>query len=502
MQLKPGGPAKTAGKSGRRLLVGVGSVVVVLTALAVSLTFTLKPGDSHAASGVPHDPAVTSNPNGYSSGVGNAASGSSAGFTRHRAGDGDFYFAPTPLSQDSPTTETGVTGIAESAIERSSGAQTDPRSAYTASGSEEMPALVVAAADRDTTAVSSATTTTTAPRVTKVPNAATSWADLRGIPPSTTTTVQTVEGYRVVESVTGMQGSPAVDAFTTGGLDVFGLSSDKIWWLVIWNGEAWPEGAKADMPADDEKFGDESWEDLEGMNVTTAPGSGPASVAWNSGYTDVFVRSADDALLHRRGTTTWFAWENLGGLLSSDPTVASRAPGRLDVFARGPFDHLWHISFDGATWSEWENLGGDLASEPAAVAMDSGHLDVFARAKDGGLLHLAWSDGTGWTAWKNLGGSMTSGPGVCSMHPGRMDVFARGPNGTLWQRTYMLDACSGFHRWLPWKDLGGSRIASSPDAAAWGADNRIDVFVRGTDYEAGTDTALWHRWWDGKNWLP
>jgi len=133
--------------------------------------------------------------------------------------------------------------------------------------------------------------------------------------------------------------------------------------------------------------------------------------------------------------------------------------------------------------------------------MDSGHLDVFARAKDGGLLHLAWSDGTGWAAWENLGGSMTSGPGVCSMRPGRMDVFARGPNGTLWQRTYMLDPCSGLRKWLAWKDLGGSRIASSPDAATWG-DNRIDVFVRGTDYEAGTDTALWHRWWDGKNWLP
>jgi len=501
MQLKPAVPTKTAGKSRRRLLVGIGIVVVVLTALAVSLAFALTPGDPDVASGDPGDPAVTLDPRDYASGVGNATSESSAGLTRHRPGGRTSYSAPAPLGQDTPTTETGPAGTPESTIQQSPGAQTDPQGTYAAAGSEEPAGPVAAAADDDTTATVSSTTTTTAPRTTKVPNAATSWADLRGIPPSTTTTVRTVEGYRVVDSVTGMEGSPAVDAFTTGGLDVFALTGDKIWWVLIWDGEDWPEGAKADMPTDDGKFGDESWEGDEEGKVTAAPGSGPASVAWGNGYTDVFVRGADDALMHRRGTTTWFAWENLGGLLSSDPTVASRAPGLLDVFARGPFGHLWHVSFDGVTWSDWENLGGDLASEPAAVAMDSGHLDVFARAKDGGLLHLAWSDGTGWAAWENLGGSMTSGPGVCSMHPGRMDVFARGPNGTLWQRTYMLDPCSGLRRWLDWNDLGGSRIASSPDAAAWG-DNRIDVFVRGTDYEAGTDTALWHRWWDGKNWLP
>ena len=65
----------------------------------------------------------------------------------------------------------------------------------------------------------------------------------------------------------------------------------------------------------------------------------------------------------------------------------------------------------------------------------------------------------------------------------------------------MLDPCAGFRKWLPWQDLGGSKITSSPDAAAWGG-NRIDVYVRGTDYEAGTDTALWHKWWDGSTWLP
>ena len=51
----------------------------------------------------------------------------------------------------------------------------------------------------------------------------------------------------------------------------------------------------------------------------------------------------------------------------------------------------------------------------------------------------------------------------------------------------------GRQAWGPsvtdWESLGGV-LTSEPVAVAWG-ENRLDVFVR------GTDNALWHKWWDG-----
>jgi C1A family cysteine protease len=47
--------------------------------------------------------------------------------------------------------------------------------------------------------------------------------------------------------------------------------------------------------------------------------------------------------------------------------------------------------------------------------------------------------------------------------------------------------------WKGWDTLGGG-IDSRPAAVSWGA-NRVDVVAR------GTDSAVWHRWWNGTAWL-
>ncbi len=66
----------------------------------------------------------------------------------------------------------------------------------------------------------------------------------------------------------------------------------------------------------------------------------------------------------------WIGWENLGGVLTSGPAVASWQPNRLDVFARGTDNSLYHKWWDGNNWSDWESLGGVLTSAPAAVSWD------------------------------------------------------------------------------------------------------------------------------------
>jgi hypothetical protein len=85
------------------------------------------------------------------------------------------------------------------------------------------------------------------------------------------------------------------------------------------------------------------------------------------------------------------AWESLGGVLSSGPDVSSWAAGRLDVFARGTDNALWHKWYDGG-WSGWESLGGVLTSDPTAVSWSNGRIDVFARGTGNALWHK-WFDG-------------------------------------------------------------------------------------------------------------
>ncbi|WP_052914317.1 tyrosinase family protein [Protofrankia coriariae] len=86
-----------------------------------------------------------------------------------------------------------------------------------------------------------------------------------------------------------------------------------------------------------------------------------------------------------------------------------------------------------------------------------------------------------WQTWESLGGVLTSGPGAASWGSGRLDVFARGTDSALWHRWYD-------NGWSEWESLGGV-LTSEPAAVSW-ASGRIDVFAR------GTDSALWHRWYD------
>jgi hypothetical protein len=178
-------------------------------------------------------------------------------------------------------------------------------------------------------------------------------------------------------------------------------------------------------------------------------------------------------------------FRSLGGTLTSAPAAASWSHGRLDVFARGTDNGLWHAWSEGGSWAGWEQLGGVLTSEPAAAAWGPNRLDVFARGSDKALWHRWWG-GSGWSDWERAEASLKTGPAVASWSSNRLDVFAQGPDDTLWHRWWDGSA------WGGWEQLGGV-LTSSPAAVAWGP-NRIDVFVR------GADNAIWHKWWSSEGW--
>jgi hypothetical protein len=83
-------------------------------------------------------------------------------------------------------------------------------------------------------------------------------------------------------------------------------------------------------------------------------------------------------------------------------------------------------------------------------------------------------------------------PEVVAWGPNRLDVFVIGTDSALYHKWWDGSA------WGPsltgYEGQGGI-CTSRPRVTSWGA-NRLDVFV------TGTDSALYHKWWDGSAWGP
>ncbi len=91
----------------------------------------------------------------------------------------------------------------------------------------------------------------------------------------------------------------------------------------------------------------------------------PRSTA--DGRIEVFARGTDDALWHIWQTVPhagpWSAWASLAGGLTSDAVVSLNSDGRLEAFARGTDFALWNIwqtALHAGPWSAWSSLGGIL----------------------------------------------------------------------------------------------------------------------------------------------
>ena len=213
------------------------------------------------------------------------------------------------------------------------------------------------------------------------------------------------------------------------------------------------------------------------------------------GRLEAFAVGTDNGLWHIWETAPdggWSGWASLGGVITSEPTVGRNADGRLEVFARGTDNALWHIwqTAPNNGWSGWASLGGVITSRPAVGNDADGRLEVFARGTDDALWHI-WEttpSGGPWSAWASLGGVITSEPKVINDPDGRLEVFARGTDSALW---HIWQTAPGGGPWSAWASLGG--VITSDPACGHDQDGRLEVFAR------GTDNALWHIWQTAPN---
>jgi len=223
------------------------------------------------------------------------------------------------------------------------------------------------------------------------------------------------------------------------------------------------------------------WEDLGGILS-----SAPCVASWEANRLDCFVRGTDNAMWHKWWNgSSWSGWETLAGVITSAPAAVSWGPNRIDCFARGTDRHMYHKWWNGSSWSGWEDLGGLLTSAPAVASWDANRLDCFARGDNDHMWHKWWN-GSSWHGWEDLGGTLTSAPAAVSWGPNRIDCFARSTNSHMWHKWW--DGSS----WHGWEDLGGI-LTTEPTAVSWQA-NRLDCFAR------GTNNHMWHKWWNGSSW--
>lgn len=184
---------------------------------------------------------------------------------------------------------------------------------------------------------------------------------------------------------------------------------------------------------------------VSGGDAGGAVSSAPAAVDLFPTYTlpsrvDLFARGANGQLQHtwkyrdNNGNGAWAGWEELGGLtfVESPSGVGWWGGNRLDVFAKGADNHLWHKWWtSNQGWTGWENLGGTLTSAPAVIRFDDTRLDVFAKGTSDSLIHKWWDAGTGWSAWEDLGSRFQYGPSVIKSGERRIDVYVTGSTAQL-----------------------------------------------------------------------
>jgi hypothetical protein len=101
---------------------------------------------------------------------------------------------------------------------------------------------------------------------------------------------------------------------------------------------------------------------------------------------DVFANSSSGQLMQASfNGTSWSSWSGVPDdagttcCLKTDtsPTVASSAPGRMDVLVLDNLDRLAWKRFRSATWSTIKPIGGRLAAPPAAIGYGGSRISLF-----------------------------------------------------------------------------------------------------------------------------
>jgi len=212
----------------------------------------------------------------------------------------------------------------------------------------------------------------------------------------------------------------------------------------------------------------------------TAPGgttqSAPAASSADAAQS-VFYEGTDHQLWEDfRTSSGGWSRTDLGGDLSSPPSVVQVGESGLAVFYRNGVGQLTVVRQNGSQWLPAEALPmmGVIGGAPRAIAQTNGVIDVFWSGEfDEYLWHGEYNPGQGWSGPQLLGGSLASWPYPVESASGQVQVFWKGTDGSLWRVT--RDVGAG---WTAPQDLGMGPMGGPPFAVQL-PDGETDVFWRG-----------------------
>lgn len=270
--------------------------------------------------------------------------------------------------------------------------------------------------------------------------------------------------------------APAATAWGENRIGLFAIGLNSQIYHQWWNGTQWSD-----------------WEFLEGTYSISAP----TAVSVGQNRLDVFWIGIDKQVYRRSWNgTQWSQRESLGGVAIHGVAATSWGPDRIDLFTVGTDSSLYHKYWDGSTWSAWKIMkfqgheavdkSSTCISAPAAVSWGANRIDVFALGIDNYVYH-AWGDGSSeWRGWEKLGGPCIHGVAAASRGVNSLDLFSIstdtvGTDNHLYYRSWNGSS------WSRWENLGGACI-SAPTAVA-GGENRLDVLV------IGTRSSIWQKSW-------
>jgi hypothetical protein len=241
---------------------------------------------------------------------------------------------------------------------------------------------------------------------------------------------------------------------------------------------------------------------------TLATKNGPPTVVLSqpNSQVNVFATLEDSSVGVASGFLGFMNWTLLEGAVIAQPGAVSWGPDRLDVFAVGPNDHLYHrySGDNGQTWypagGSWEYLAGTMATTPQVASWGPGRLDVFG-GYGNALEHLAYT-GAGWgtcsapPCWETLPGIVwadgvhgSATPTPITLGAGDMNVFVQGGDHSLEDLRMTAQATATTPSQWQASEVascfrtGGKPAVVSPDGT--------NLTLAMTGFDPSGDTAVW-----------
>jgi hypothetical protein len=260
--------------------------------------------------------------------------------------------------------------------------------------------------------------------------------------------------------------------------------------------ERWPAGPTAPRTTGRTRIGP-TVRSQDKLDIFMTDASGVVqTAAWEPAFTD-----------------GWHGWWPIGDLRTpagAPVHAVSRSTDKLDIFATDVSGAIqtaaWEPAFTDGWHGWWAILGGRAAPGAAvtAVSRNTDKLDIFVVGTDGRIYTAAWEpDFTdGWHGWWAIGDIRA--PAGAPVHavsraPDKLDIFVTDANGFIQTAAWEPAFTDGWHGW--WEVQSGRAAPGSPVTAVSRSQDKLDIFVAGTDgrlYTAAWEPAFtdgWHGWW-------